>query len=293
MRATRELEMVQIGLSRVEALDLKAKQPPTSELVLALNALPRADNPLPTPSPPPQSVNELMEGTLKDYEEECMEEGTAPSPLTPEVGDDPDLDQMETQLNDLLYEACPFHPRQLIECVNTQTQFGQLRFKCPQEGCPVYLFEESREVMLEKLKEDTHPQVRARIQRGELKCKCGFTPKMNMSRTDKNYNKVFFSCGSFVQEPCGYFQWLHGPRWCPREKAQPSLRRWVRDTPRESEYLPIPLLKGKGHEMEGSSPSEMHYVKRNSPPTRPWGYESVPLLKKHCLDGPRHPGTSL
>ena len=53
MRATSELEMAQNGLSRAEALDLKAKQPPTSELVLALNALPRADDPLPTPSPPP------------------------------------------------------------------------------------------------------------------------------------------------------------------------------------------------------------------------------------------------
>ena len=191
MRATRELEMAQNGLSPAEALDLKARQPPTSELVLALNALPRAADPLPTPSPP-QSVNELMEGTLKEYEEECVEEGTAPSPMTSDVGSDPDLDQMETQLNDLLYEACPFHPHQFIQCVNPQTQFGQLRFKCPQEGCPVYLFEDSREVMMEKLKEDTHPQVRARLQRGDLKCKCGMVPKMKLSRTDKNYNKVFF-----------------------------------------------------------------------------------------------------
>ena len=40
MRATRELEMAQIGLSRAETLELKATQPPTSELVMALNALP-------------------------------------------------------------------------------------------------------------------------------------------------------------------------------------------------------------------------------------------------------------
>ena len=150
------------GKKKQEAEAQQAQPPPTSELVLALNALPRADDPLPTLSPP-QSVSELMEGTLKDYEEECVEEGTAPSPLTTESGDDPDLDQMKTQLNDLLCEACPFHPHQFIECVNPQTQFGQLRFKCPQEGCPVYLFEDSREVMLEKLKEDTHPQVRARL----------------------------------------------------------------------------------------------------------------------------------
>ena len=232
--------------TQAAALDLKASQPPTSELVLALNALPRAD-PLTPPTPSPVcSVDELMKGTLKDYEEECVEEGTFHSDPTKEVGEreEHDLDQMDTQLNELLYETCPFHPGQYLQCVNPQTQFGQLRFKCPHEGCPVYLFEDSREVMMETLKQDTHPQVRARLQRGELKCKCGLVPRMKLSRTSKNFQKVFFSCGSFLsgQDPCGYFQWLHGPLWCPRDPAQPTLRRWVRDTPREihyKEYQPI------------------------------------------------------
>ena len=229
------------ALEKKIALDKKATQPPTSELVIALNALPKADDltPLPTPSPTDQSVNELMEGTLKDYEEECVEEGGE------------ELDQMDTQFNQLLYESCPFHPHQFIECVNPQASFGPLRFKCPQEGCPVYLFEDTREVMMEKLKEDTHPQVHARVKRGELKCRCGFVPKMKLSRTAKNYNKVFFSCGSFVpgREPCGYFQWLHGPLWCPREQAQPTLRRWVKES--------IPLLKDP--EMEKPRPWGMHH----------------------------------
>ena len=262
MKATREHEMTLIGLPRAEAeayqaqaVERKVEPTPTSELVLALNALPRADPP-PTPSPivsPVSSVNDLMEGTLKDYEEECLEEGTCQSDPAQE---DQDLDQMETQLNELLYETCPFHPHRIIQCVNPETQFGQLRFKCPLAGCPVYLFEDSREVMMEKLKEDTHPQVRARLQRGQLKCKCGLVPRMKLSRTSKNYQKVFFSCGSFLpgQDSCGYFQWLHGPLWCPREQAQPTLRRWVHDN-------------GKA-------------------PVRPWsdGYVPVPLLKKHCLD---------
>ena len=259
------------GGAQAQALDRQATQPPTSELVIALNALPRADEPLPpappTPSPP-QSVNELMEGTLKDYEEECMEEGTVSSLLTTEAGDPDDLDlaDMETQLNDLLYEAWPFHPHQFIHCVNPQTEFGQLRFKCPQEGCPVYLFEDSREMMMEKLKEDTHPQVRALLQRGELKCKCGFTPKMKLSRTSKNYHKVFLSCGSFLTHanPCGYFQWLHDPLWCPRESAQPSLRRWVKDTPRGKngpyDTDPVPLLRK--HCLDGPTPQPMHYGTR-------------------------------
>ena len=61
-----------------------------------------------------------MEGTLKDYEEECVEEGTFHADPSKEVGEweEHDLDQMETQLNDLLYETCPFHPLQYIYCVN-------------------------------------------------------------------------------------------------------------------------------------------------------------------------------
>ena len=263
MKATRELEMTLIGLPRAEAeayqaqtVEKKVEPTPTSELVLALNAIPRADPP-PTPSPiisPDPSVK-----ALKEYEEECLDEGTVHSDPTKEVGEweEFDLDQMDTQLNELLYETCPFHPGQHIYCVNPQTQFGQLRFKCPHEGCPVYLFEDSREVMMEKLKEDTHPQVRARLQRGELKCKCGFVPRMKLSRTSKNFQKVFFSCGSFLpgQDPCGYFQWLHGPLWCPREPAQPTLRRWVRDTPPVIQYNEYP------------------------PKFQPWGYPAVPLLK--------------
>ena len=260
-KVIRDLEMAEIGLSRAEALDKKATQPPTSELVAALKALPRAEDPLPPPAPSP--INELMEGTLKEYEEECVEEGTFQSDPTTQVGewDIQDFDHMDTQLNRLLYESCPFHPQQFIHCVNPQTNYGQLRFKCPQEGCPVYLFEDTREVMMEALKKDTHPQVHARVKRGELKCRCGFIPKMKLSRTAKNYNKVFFSCGSFLThaKPCGYFQWLHGPLWCPREQAQPTLRRWVKES------LPVPLLKGKFPEMEKPLPWGMHHVERSDP----------------------------
>ena len=149
MKATRDLEMTQIGLSRPEAealekkvlqdpsselsvalkalsraelLEMKAKQPPTSELVIALNALPKAEDPLPPPTPSP--INDLMEGTLKDYKEECVEEGQS-DPAT-EVGEWEVLDQMDTQLNQLLYEACPFHPHRFLECVNPPVSYTHL-----------------------------------------------------------------------------------------------------------------------------------------------------------------------
>ena len=255
------------GDQEAQDLDTQATQLPTSELVVALKALPRAEEPT-----PPQTVNELMDCTLKEYEEECVEEGTYPSDPTTEVGEweEQDLDQMEANLNDLLYEECPFHPHQFIHCLNPQTEFGQLRYKCPQEGCPVYLFEDTRVVMLDKLKEETHPQVQAQLQRGSLKCKCGFTPKMKLSRTTKNYNKVFLSCGSFLpgQKPCGYFQWIHGPLWRPREQAQPSLRRWVKETPHGN--VPVALLKkhclytGKDEHIDSPLPRKWLYGKAPS-----------------------------
>ena len=253
--ATRELEMALNGLPRADAEEAPVTQTTFTSNGVVINQAQVGPPTPPTPSPV-CSVDDLMEGTLKDYEEECVEEGTQ---------EDYVLDQMDTQLNELLYETCPFHPCEYLQCVNPQTQFGQLRFKCPQKDCPVYLFEDSREVMMETLKQDTHPQVRARLQRGELKCKCGFVPRMKLSRTSKNFQKVFFSCGSFLThaKPCGYFQWLHGPLWCPRDPAQPTLRRWVRDTPPVIQYKEYP------------------------PKFQPWGYPAVPLLKG------RHPDKEL
>ena len=172
---------------KAKELDTKTTPPPTSELVIALTALPRAEE------TSPQTMNESMDHTLKEHQEECVKEETwQPDPAT-EVREweENDLDQMEANLNDLLYQTCPSHPHQFIHCLNPQTEFGSLRYKCPQEGCPVYLFEDTRHIMLQKLKEDIHPQVRAQLQRGLLKCKCRFTPKMKLSRTTKRRSLVF------------------------------------------------------------------------------------------------------
>ena len=65
-------------------------------------------------------MSELPDHTLKDYQKECVEEGTFQSDPATKVGEweEQDLDQMEANLNDLLYQACPFHPHQFIHCVN-------------------------------------------------------------------------------------------------------------------------------------------------------------------------------
>ena len=52
----------------------------------------------------------------------------------------------------------------------------------------MYLFEDTRDIMLRKLKEDTHPQVQAQLQGGLLKCKCGFTPKDSSPFENGNFH---------------------------------------------------------------------------------------------------------
>lgn len=147
---------------KAKELEAKAMETLSSELIVALSALPRAEE---APVPPPQSLNKLMDHTLKNYQEECVDEGTwQPDPAT-EVGEweQYDLNEMDAKMN-MLYQASPFHPHHFIHCFNPQTEFGSLRYKCPQESCPVYLFEDTRDIRLQKLKEDTHPQVRAKLQ---------------------------------------------------------------------------------------------------------------------------------
>ena len=58
---------------KAKELEAKATETSSSELIVALSALPRAEE---APVPPPQSLNELMNHTLKDYHEECVDEGT-------------------------------------------------------------------------------------------------------------------------------------------------------------------------------------------------------------------------
>ena len=150
---------------KAQDLDSQATQPPISELVVALKALPRAEDP-----PPPQTVNELMDCTLKDYEEECVEEETFPSDPATKVGEweDQELNQMKMPIS-----SSPIHPlcQPPDRIWPVKVQVSPRRMSCD-------LFEDTCEVMLDKLKEDTHLQVRNQLQRGLLKCQCGFTPKM-------------------------------------------------------------------------------------------------------------------
>ena len=44
-----------------------------------------------------------------------------------------------------------------------------------------------------RLKDEIHPEVHAKW--GHLECHCHYIPKMRLSKTARNMNKVFLTCG--------------------------------------------------------------------------------------------------
>ena len=105
-----------------------------------------------------------------------------------------------------MQQACPFHPLEPLKVLNPDAEFGPLYCKCPEDQCPVWCTSETAPIVLPELIENTHPEVRAKLT--EIKCKCSEVPRMKLSRTDKNKNKVFLTCGHnpHQNEACGYFQ---------------------------------------------------------------------------------------
>ena len=133
-----------------------------------------------------------------------------------------------------MQQACPFHPSDPLKVLNPDAEFGPLYCKCPEDRCPVWCTTETAHTVLPELIEHTHPKVRAKI--NELLCKCGEVPRMKLSRTDKNKNRVFLTCGQnpFQIQPCDYFQWMHATLWKPKRPVQPTLDRWQKTPVGES-----------------------------------------------------------
>ena len=130
------------------------------------------------------------------------------------------LDQKERNIRSM-QKTCPFHPSDILKVLNPEAEFGPLYCRCPVDQCPVWCTTETAPIVLPELTQNTHPEVRAKIT--SLQCKCQLTPHMKLSRSHKNFHRVFLTCGQHQVEPCGYFQWMHGPLWKPKRSAQPTL----------------------------------------------------------------------
>lgn len=114
--------------------------------------------------------------------------------------------------------SCPIHPWEPL-CPGSSGDFCYER--CGYEGCLVFIPTQHLDVMLKQLKYQLHPTLKE--QWANVRCECGLRPRMKLSLSDKNYEKVYLTCGvnrrgveEFGKQRCGYFQWIH---WKPRKVA--------------------------------------------------------------------------
>ena len=105
---------------------------------------------------------------------------------------------------------CPFHRSEELKALTPDYYYI-----CPVENCPVWLSIEIKHEVLKELRQNTHPEVRAKIT--SFFCHCCCVPRMKLSRTKKNFHRVFLTCGQV--DPCRYFQWMHEPLWKPKSPS--------------------------------------------------------------------------
>jgi len=111
---------------------------------------------------------------------------------------------------------CPFHDTTELKWQKINDDMTYLY--CPIPTCPVWCTQENAHLILKKLLTDTHEEVKQRLQSfAPLKCHCVLTPKMRLSKTDKNFQRVYLTCGQRMsQDACRYFQWIDAPLWKPK-----------------------------------------------------------------------------
>ena len=79
---------------------------------------------------------------------------------------------------------------------------------------------EDKKKVYRVIKANIHSEVHAK--RGHLKCHCSLIPKMRLSKTARNLNKVFLTCSAPAtsESRCKYFQWIHTPPFIDRRPRQ-------------------------------------------------------------------------
>ena len=123
--------------------------------------------------------------------------------------------EVENRYVDTYY--CPIHEEQEMQCLNPDEVCGALFFKCGLPDCAVFFTSDNYQDVCHQLRYAIHPTVHQGLYRTDLKCHCDYTPRMKLSRTDKNYGRVFLTCFK-KNAPCAYFQWVH---WKVREPKGP------------------------------------------------------------------------
>ena len=130
-------------------------------------------------------------------------------------------EEMGVAYNDLEDLRCPLHPN---DSMLHHPGSGYSTFACVWEECPFYCTDENYQKVVASLQRYVHPQVLERINDNDgFFCHCNLRPKMRLSQTAKNPNKVFLTCGAAALpevEKCRFFQFMHLPIKQAKRKRQ-------------------------------------------------------------------------
>ena len=139
---------------------------------------------------------------------------------------------------------CPFHPCENVNCLNPDAEFGALYYRCPYPNCCVWFTSETYGIVLDVLQNITNKKLLPLFQDASLRCECNLVPNMELSKSEKNHNKVFLCCGNKNKdEKCGYFQFTHWSPWKPKRPSQPTMDDFMYRPPQQqnqTKYRPPP-----------------------------------------------------
>ena len=125
----------------------------------------------------------------------------------------------------------------MLEYLEDENKPLHTNFVLPNQGralcytCPVFFGSmQNKQIVAEALCNEIHSKILN--QWGTLSCRCGLVPKLQLSQTPRNMNKVFLGCPKPREARCGYFQWIHEPpkpNYVPKTATRKALKKRLAD----------------------------------------------------------------
>ena len=117
----------------------------------------------------------------------------------------------ETMLQEIVFQPVTDYEKEYMQDSNKPLQTN---FLVPNKGkkssCPVFFGTvEEKTLVVEILCQHMNPKTLQ--QWGTLSCYCGVVPRVRLSRTVKNPNRVFVCCPKTQDMKCRFFQWIDQP----------------------------------------------------------------------------------
>ena len=103
------------------------------------------------------------------------------------------------------------------------------------QTCPVYFGNaDSKQTVLKTICNSIHPKLQEEW--GSFSCHCRLIPRLKLSQTPRNPNKVFLCCPKEREARCNYFQWIHQapkplrvPKACSRSVLKKRMHEMVQE----------------------------------------------------------------